>query len=71
MLAQRKVKFGGKISVVSSVMRHIAEELIDLTERMEQDSFDASAEILNQHYQGLVERVQIRAEILYKLSKQL
>lgn len=68
IVAQRKIKYGTKVTAISAVMRDIAEELIDLTERMESDHFDVSAQMLEQHRTGLLERVQIRADLLHKLS---
>lgn len=67
----RKIKYGNKVTAVSTVMRDIAEEIIDLTTRIDGGKVDASAQLVEQHQLGLVERVQIRSELLYKLSKLL
>lgn len=71
IVTQRKIKYGSKVTAISTVMRDIAEELIDLTERMEGQHFDVGAKLLEQHQEGLVERVQIRAELLDRLAKLL
>jgi hypothetical protein len=71
LMSVRKIKYGNKVTAVSTVMADIAEEIIDLTTRIDGDKVDASAQLVEQHQHGLVERVQIRAELLYKLSKLL
>lgn len=67
----RKVKYGAKAAAVTTVIKDLAEEIIDLASRLECDNFDASAQLVEQHYEGLVERVQVRADILAKLAKML
>ncbi len=70
-MSVRKIKYGNKVTAVSCVMRDIAEEIIDLTSRLDVGQVDASAQLVEQHQLGLVERVQIRSELLQKLSKLL
>ncbi len=70
-MTERKIKYGNRVVAVSNVMQDISEEIIDLCERMGNAKFDASAQLVEQHQAGMVERIQIRCELLHKLSKLL
>lgn len=71
MASVRKIKYGKKVTPVTIVMREIAEEIIDLTGRMNEVKFDASAKMVAQHQDGLIERIQIRADLIQRLSQLL
>lgn len=67
----RKIKYGHKVSAITHVMRDIAEEIIDLTTRLDSEKIDASTKLVEQHKQGLIERIQIRGDLLERLTKLL
>ncbi|MEC8011899.1 MAG: hypothetical protein VX185_14165 [Pseudomonadota bacterium] len=70
-MGERKIKYGNRVAAVSSVIQDLSEEIGDLCERMGNGKVDASAKLVEQHHAGMVERIQIRSELLYKLSKLL
>jgi len=64
----RKIKYGNKATAITTVLHNLCEEVIDLSQRLDESTLDASAQLVAQHQQGIAERLKVRAELIYKLS---
>ncbi len=66
----RKIKYGNEVQVVSSVMKEIANEIVEISEHLERVP-PASPEIVEEHTQRLNSLMVSRCDILSRLSKLL
>jgi len=70
-MGARKIKYGDKAMAVSVVMADIIEEIADLVSRIDTQASQNMPSTVQHQQQSIIERVQVRTDILNRLSQLL